>query len=82
MRGVGENERRVEERGREGESRGSWMGSEGLTNGKHDSAAPLETTSSLWFRSVGSPQLSAQHLAYVGQHSQPLFWNCNSLQFV
>lgn len=33
---------------------------------------PVEATSSLWFRSAGSPQLSAQHLAYVGQHSQPL----------
>lgn len=34
---------------------------------------PVETTSSLRFRSVRSPQLSAQHLAYVGQHSQPPF---------
>lgn len=33
---------------------------------------PVETTRPLWFRSVGSPQLPAQHLAYVGQHSQPL----------
>lgn len=49
------------------------MGSTGLTNGKHDSAVPVETTRSLWFRSVSSLQLSAQHLAYVGQHSQPLF---------
>lgn len=34
---------------------------------------PVETTSSLRFRAVGSPQLSAQHLAYVGQRSQPPF---------
>lgn len=54
-------------------STGSWMGSAGFTDGKQDSAAPRGAyeLSSLWFPSLGSPQLSAQHLAYVGQRSQP-----------
>lgn len=39
---------------------------------------PVEPVSSLWSRSFSSPQLSAQHLAYVGQRSQPL-WSCNTL---
>ena len=32
---------------------------------------PMETP--FGSRSVSAPQMSAQHLAYVGQHSQPLF---------
>lgn len=59
-------------RGRERKSRREeralatgWLGR--LCSGKRDSAAPRGAQSSFWFRGVGPPQLSAQHLAYVGQ---------------
>lgn len=65
---VEEHRLRGRERKRRREERALATGRPGrLCSGKRDSAAPRGAPSSLWFRGVGPPQLSAQHLAYGGQ---------------
>lgn len=59
------------EREKEPRALAVWTGSASLTNGKHDSAGPVAPTGSLG-SICQSPQLSAQHLAYVRQCSPSL----------
>jgi hypothetical protein len=63
----------VEEQGRG--RRGLWAAGQTGAEliGNMTSQLLVETLSSLWFRFADSLQLSAQHLAYVGQCLQPLF---------